>query len=87
LQRDISFGTRLVPKLAVEQGFDAQNAHAEDRRHLDRLGQSPAGAEVITQIGSGKDRANDVAIQANGKIIVAGYAPDSSGKGAFTVVR
>jgi uncharacterized delta-60 repeat protein len=46
-----------------------------------------AGGEVTTQIGSGSDRANDVAIQADGKIVAAGYGADSSRNSAFTEVR
>lgn len=46
------------------------------------------GGKVMTGIGTGNDIAFDVAIQADGKIVVAGETNDSSGSNAnFAVVR
>lgn len=46
------------------------------------------GGELTTIVSSsGGSRANDVAIQADGKIVAAGYGYDASGNLAFTVVR
>jgi uncharacterized delta-60 repeat protein len=46
------------------------------------------GGELTTIVSSsGGSRANDVSIQADGKIVAAGYGADASGNLAFTVVR
>jgi uncharacterized delta-60 repeat protein len=46
-----------------------------------------SGGELTTHVGNGSDRANAVAVQADGKIIAAGYGADSSGNSAFTELR
>jgi len=46
-----------------------------------------AGGEVTTQIGSGSDRANDVAIQADGKIVLVGSGSSASTGSAYALAR
>jgi uncharacterized delta-60 repeat protein len=46
-----------------------------------------SGGEVTTRLTSTVSRANDVAIQSNGKIVAAGYAQNPNGSKAFALVR
>ncbi len=45
------------------------------------------GGKVLTSVGPGIDNANSVAIQPDGKILVAGYAYNAAGDADFAVVR
>ena len=45
------------------------------------------GGKLITPVGSADDIARSVAVQADGKILVAGYADNGSGNNDFALVR
>ena len=45
------------------------------------------GGKLATMVGNGNDVGTSVAVQADGKILLAGYSEDASGRSGFALVR